>query len=234
MTRTLATALPALRQQIGLALALEQEDARDAANANPRSAAEITHSFAAALPKIRAALDKDVRAAFASDPSAKSIDEIVFCFPGVAAIMRHRLAHDLYRRGAPLLARIVAEIAHALAGVDIHPGAEIGEGFFIDHGTGVVIGETAVIGRNVRIYQAVTLGAKRFETGGNGQLRKSYPRHPIVEDDVVIYAGATILGRITIGRGASIGGNVWLTESVPPGSRITQAKTQANEGGHSV
>lgn len=234
VTRTLATALPALRQQIGLALALEQEDARDPANANRRSAAEITHSFAAALPKIRAALDKDVRAAFASDPSAKSIDEIVFCFPGVAAIMRHRLAHDLYRRGAPLLARIVAEIAHALAGVDIHPGAEIGEGFFIDHGTGVVIGETAVIGRNVRIYQAVTLGAKRFETGGNGQLRKSYPRHPIVEDDVVIYAGATILGRITIGRGASIGGNVWLTESVPPGSRITQAKTQANEGGHSV
>src|SRR4029077_6258883 len=135
---------------------------------------------------------------------------------------------------APLLARIIAEIAHALAGVDIHPGADIGEGFFIDHGTGVVIGETAVIGRNVRIYQAVTLGAKRFEVGGDGELRKSYPRHPIVEDDVVIYAGATILGRITIGRGSSIGGNVWLTESVPPGSRITQAKTQANESGHSI
>ena len=135
---------------------------------------------------------------------------------------------------APLLARIVAEIAHALAGVDIHPGAEIGEAFFIDHGTGVVIGETAVIGRNVRLYQAVTLGAKRFEIGENGELRKSYPRHPIVEDDVVIYAGATILGRVTIGRGSSIGGNVWLTESVPPGSRITQAKTQANEGGHSI
>jgi serine O-acetyltransferase len=148
--------------------------------------------------------------------------------------MRHRLAHELYGLGAPLLARIVAEIAHALAGVDIHPGAEIDEGFFIDHGTGVVIGETAVIGRNVRIYQAVTLGAKRFEVGADGQLRKSYPRHPIVEDDVVVYAGATILGRITIGRGSSIGGNVWLTESVPPGSRITQAKTQANEGGYSI
>ncbi len=187
-----------------------------------------------ALPKIRAALDKDVRAAFANDPSAKSIDEVIFCFPGVAAIMRHRLAHELYRLGAPLLARIVAEIAHALAGVDIHPGAEIDEGFFIDHGTGVVIGETAVIGRNVRIYQAVTLGAKRFEVSGDGELRKSYPRHPIVEDDVVIYAGATILGRITIGRGSSIGGNVWLTESVPPGSRITQAKTQANAGGISI
>ena len=132
-----------------------------------------------------------------------------------------------------LLARIVAEIAHALAGVDIHPGAEIEEGFFIDHGTGVVIGETAVIGRNVRIYQAVTLGAKRFEVGDDGQLRKSYLRHPIVEDDVVIYAG-TILGRIAIGRGSSIGGNVWLTESVPQGSRVTQAKTQTTEGAHSI
>jgi len=234
VARTLAEALPALKHGIELALALEQEGARDGANATPRSAGEITRSFAAALPKIRAALDKDVRAAFANDPSAKSIDEVIFCFPGVAAIMRHRLAHELYRLGAPLLARIVAEIAHALAGVDIHPGAEIGEGFFIDHGTGVVIGETALIGRNVRIYQAVTLGAKRFEIGGDGELRKSYPRYPIVEDDVVIYAGATILGRITIGRGSSIGGNVWLTESVPPGSRITQAKTQANEAGHSI
>ena len=234
MARTLAKALPALGHEIELALALEQEDARDAACANLRSAAEITRSFAAALPRIRAALDKDVRAAFANDPSAKSIDEIIFCFPGVAAIMRHRFAHELYRLGAPLLARIIAEIAHALAGVDIHPGAQIGEGFFIDHGTGVVIGETAVIGRNVRIYQAVTLGAKRFEIGGNGELRNSYPRHPIVEDDVVIYAGATIPGRITIRRDSSIGGNVWLTESVPPGSRITQAKTLASEGGHSI
>jgi serine O-acetyltransferase len=230
VARTLAEALPALEHEIELALALEQADARDGANTNLRSAAEITRSFAAALPKIRAALDKDVRAAFVNDPSAKSIDEVIFCFPGVAAIMRHRLAHELYRLGAPLLARIIAEIAHALAGVDIHPGAEIGDGFFIDHGTGVVIGETAVIGRNVRIYQAVTLGAKRFEIGGNGEMRKSYPRHPIVEDNVVIYSGATILGRITIGRGSSIGGNVWLTESLPPGSRITQAKTQANEG----
>jgi serine O-acetyltransferase len=226
--------VPTLNRQIELALALEQEDARDPANINRRSAAEITHLFAAALPKIRAALDKDVRVAFANDPSARSIDEVIFCFPGVAAIMRHRLAHELYRLGAPLLARIVAEIAHALAGVDIHPGAEIEDGFFIDHGTGVVIGETTVIGRNVRLYQAVTLGAKRFEVGNDGELRKSYPRHPIVEDGVVIYAGATILGRITIGRGSSIGGNVWLTESVPPGSRITQAMTQANARGNSI
>ena len=224
----LAKTLPALRQQIGLALALEREHARGEADASCRSADEITRAFLAALPKIRARLDRDVRAAFALDPSAHSIDEVIFCFPGVAAVMRHRLAHELHRLGAPLLARIVAEIAHAEAGVDIHPGAEIGEGFFIDHGTGVVIGETAIIGANVRLYQAVTLGARRFEVGASGEMRKSYPRHPIVEDDVVIYAGATILGRVTIGRGSSIGGNVWLTESVPPGSFITQAKTRAN------
>lgn len=135
MARTLAKALPALKHQIELALTLERQDAREPANANRRTAAEIARLFAAALPKVRAALDKDVRTAFANDPSAKSIDEVIFCFPGVAAIMRHRLAHELYRLGAPLLARIVAEIAHALAGVDIHPGAEIEEGFFIDHGT---------------------------------------------------------------------------------------------------
>jgi serine O-acetyltransferase len=228
VARTLARTLPTLKEQIGLALALEQEDARGAVDANRRSAGEITSALLAALPKIRATLDKDVRAAFAQDPSAKSIDEVIFCFPGVAAVRRHRLAHELYRLGAPMLARIVAEIAHAQAGVDIHPGAEIGEGFFIDHGTGVVIGETAIIGRNVRLYQAVTLGARSFQAGAGGELRKNYPRHPIVEDGVVIYAGATILGRITIGRGSSIGGNVWLTESVPPGSRITQAKTQTN------
>jgi serine O-acetyltransferase len=229
VAKTLAKTLPVLKQQIELALALEQEHLRGSVDANRRSADEITSSFLAALPKVRATLDKDARAAFALDPSANSIDEVIFCFPGVAAVMRHRLAHELYRLGTPLLARIVAEIAHAQAGVDIHPGAEVGEGFFIDHGTGVVIGETAIIGRNVRLYQAVTLGARSFQTGADGQLRKNYPRHPIVEDDVVIYAGATILGRITIGRGSSIGGNVWVTESVPPGSRITQAKSQAND-----
>jgi serine O-acetyltransferase len=169
-------------------------------------------------------LDADVRAAFEGDPSAKSIDEVVFCFPGVAAVTRHRLAHQLYRLGAPMLARIIAEKAHSETGIDIHPGAQIGAGFFIDHGTGVVIGETTIIGRNVRLYQAVTLGAKRFETDGEGALLKSYPRHPIVEDDVVIYAGATVLGRITLGKGSSIGGNVWLTHGVPPGSSVTQAR----------
>jgi serine O-acetyltransferase len=138
-------------------------------------------------------------------------------------VIHHRLAHQLHVLGVPLLARIVAELAHGDTGIDIHPGARIGSHFFIDHGTGVVIGETAVIGHHVRIYQAVTLGAKRFEADATGQLRKGGERHPVVEDDVVIYAGATVLGRVTIGRGASIGGNVWLTRSVPPGSRITQA-----------
>jgi serine O-acetyltransferase len=180
--------------------------------------------FTAVLPRVRALLDTDVRAAFNGDPSARSIDEIVFSFPGIAAIIRHRLAHRLYRLGVTMIARIIAEHAHSKTGIDIHPGAEIGEGFFIDHGTGVVIGETAIIGRNVRLYQAVTLGAKRFEADGDGALRKNYPRHPIIEDDVVIYAGATILGRVTVGRGSSIGGNVWLTQSVPWNSNVTQAK----------
>ncbi|WP_051134555.1 serine O-acetyltransferase EpsC [Methylocystis sp. ATCC 49242] len=191
-----------------------------------KRSAQITHVFIESLPGIRALLDTDIRAAFEGDPAAKSYDEIVFCYPGVAAIIRHRLAHLLYRLGVPLLARIIAESAHSETGIDIHPGAEIGEGFFIDHGTGVVIGETAVIGRRVRLYQAVTLGAKRFEIDENGALAKGGARHPIIEDEVTIYAGATVLGRITIGRGSSIGGNVWLTHSVPPGSNVTQAKAR--------
>ena len=138
-------------------------------------------------------------------------------------MIHHRLANVLYRLGVPMLARIVAEIAHADTGIDIHPGATIGRSFFIDHGTGVVIGETAIIGDRVRLYQMVTLGAKRFPPGENGELKKGLARHPLIEDDVVIYAGATILGRVTIGKGSTIGGNVWLTRSVPPGSNVTQA-----------
>jgi serine O-acetyltransferase len=212
-----------LRRQIELELRLAGER-EGHAHALTRHAANIIAEFADHLPGVRALLDADVRAAYTGDPSAKSIDEVVFCFPGVGALIRHRLAHQLYLLGAPMLARIIAEKAHSDTGIDIHPGAQIGEGFFIDHGTGVVIGETTIIGRNVRIYQAVTLGAKRFVSDGDGQLLKNYPRHPIIEDDVVIYAGATVLGRITLGRGASIGGNVWLTHSVPPGAIITQAK----------
>ncbi len=225
LARTLANTLRALQDQVRRELALFRENGA-ADGELTQKAIEITSALAANLPRIRALLDTDVRAAFDGDPAAKSIDEIIFCYPGVAAVIRHRIAHQLYLSGAPMLARIVSEIAHSETAVDIHPGAEIGESFFIDHGTGVVIGETAVIGRHVRLYQAVTLGAKRFEADETGALVKGQPRHPIIEDDVVIYAGATILGRITIGQGSSIGGNVWLTHSVPPRSNVTQAKAR--------
>jgi serine O-acetyltransferase len=221
---TLETALQSLREQLRRELRLFAGNG-DVAKAT-RRADEITAAFAQAIPEVRALLDTDIRAAFAGDPAARSLDEIIFCYPGVAAVIRHRLANRLYRLGAPMLARIVAEIAHSQTGIDIHPGADIGESFFIDHGTGVVIGETARIGKRVRLYQAVTLGAKRFEVDETGALAKGKARHPILEDDVVIYAGATVLGRITIGAGSSIGGNVWLTHSVPPGSNITQAKAR--------
>lgn len=205
-----------------------RESAAESADAGTEEARAlgIVRAFGAALPGIRELLDTDVIAAFQGDPAARSVDEVLICYPGVDAMIHHRVAHELYRLGVPLLARMVAEIAHGETGIDIHPGATIGPGFFIDHGTGVVIGETAVIGRNVRLYQQVTLGAKRFPVDGEGRLQKGGARHPVVEDDVVVYAGATILGRVTIGRGSSIGGNVWLTRSVPPGSHITQAQSQ--------
>lgn len=190
---------------------------------------QIVRDFASRLPEIRALLESDVQAAFEGDPAARNADEVLACYPGVTAVMHHRLAHALYSLGAPLVARIIAEIAHSATGIDIHPGARIQGSFFIDHGTGVVIGETAVIGQRVRLYQAVTLGAKRFPVDENGALIKGTARHPIVEDDVVIYAGATILGRITIGKGSVIGGNVWITRSVPPGSNITQAKSRMDD-----
>jgi len=202
---------------------------RDAANVtvNHRAAAQVRIAeFASHLPALRALLDTDVEAAYQNDPAARSFDEVLLCYPGIHALIHHRIAHQLYQLELPLVARMVAESAHSATGIDIHPGARIGRYCFIDHGTGVVIGETAIIGDNVRIYQAVTLGAKRFETSTDGTLAKGQPRHPIVEDEVVIYAGATILGRITIGKGSSIGGNVWLTRSVPPGSQITQARSQ--------
>lgn len=186
-------------------------------------ATRLVQEFAFALPGIRRILDTDVIAAYQGDPAAKSVDEVLLCYPGVLAIIYHRIAHHLYNIKLTLLARIISELAHSATGIDIHPGATIGESFFMDHGTGIVIGETCIIGKGVRIYQAVTLGAKRFEADEAGNLQKDYPRHPIVEDDVVIYAGATILGRVTIGKGSTIGGNVWLTKSIPENSSITQA-----------
>jgi serine O-acetyltransferase len=193
-------------------------------------AIELTRTFASQLPEVRGLLISDLRAAFVGDPAARNFPEILIGYPGMAAIIHHRLAHILHRLGARLVARLIAEIAHTKTGIDIHPGAAVGSGFFIDHGTGVVIGETAVIGDNVRIYQAVTLGARHFPTDDEGNVIKGDARHPIVEDDVVIYAGATILGRIVVGRGSTIGGNVWVTQDVPPNSAVTQATARSKVG----
>jgi len=223
VAHTLDAALHQLHAQA--TLELRHERRRTAAELAELSAdaQQRVRSFAEALPGIRKLLDTDVLAAFHGDPAARSVDEVLLCYPGVLAMIHHRMAHQLYKLGLTLLARIVAERAHAQTGIDIHPGAQIGAGFFIDHGTGVVIGETAVIGQRVRLYQAVTLGAKRFPTDSDGHLKKGLPRHPVLEDEVVIYAGATILGRVTIGKGATIGGNVWVTQDVPSGCSVTQA-----------
>ena len=184
---------------------------------------DITTNFAAQLPAIRALLFSDLQAAYRGDPAATSPSEILLCYPGMTAIIYYRLAHALHELGATPAGAPDLGYRPFQTGIDIHPAADIGGHFFIDHGTGVVIGETTIIGQRVRLYQAVTLGAKRFPEDENG-LIKGNARHPIVEDDVVIYAGATILGRITIGKGSIIGGNVWLTQSVPPGSNVIQAQ----------
>jgi serine O-acetyltransferase len=192
-------------------------------------ALSLVTEFAADLPAIRGVLVGDVRAAYQGDPAATDLYEILLGYPGTTAIIYHRLANLLYRRGATLVARLISDIGRSKTGIDIHPGADIGPSFFIDHGSGVVIGETTVIGERVRIYQAVTLGARNFPIDDSGTLIKGKARHPIIEDDVVIYAGATILGRVTVGRGSTIGGNVWLTHSVPPNSHISQAQTRVGE-----
>ena len=220
---TIGAALDALLHQARLELIHGRRTDGESLEGVEAIAIDIVRQFGAALPAVRAMLDLDVVAAYRGDPAARSVDEVLLCYPGVIAVLHHRLAHVLYNLGSPLLARMVAEIAHLDTGIDIHPAATIGRSFFIDHGTGVVIGQTAIIGDNVRLYQAVTLGAKRFPPGSNGELKKGLARHPILEDDVVVYAGATILGRVTIGKGSTIGGNVWLTRDVPPGSNISQA-----------
>lgn len=186
-------------------------------------AKDLTEKFIERLPDLRRLLAFDAKAAYIGDPAAKSIAETIFCYPSIMAMTYHRIAHELYTLGVPLIPRIISEMAHSRTGIDIHPGARIGEYFFIDHGTGTVIGETCVIGNNVRIYQGVTLGAKSFPLDDNGNPIKDIPRHPVVEDDVIIYSGATVLGRIVIGKGSEIGGNVWITEPVPPGTKVIQA-----------
>jgi serine O-acetyltransferase len=221
---TLDVVLRDLADQVRLELGGRASASDPARQAEVSAQAQrIVQDFAQSLPEIRAQLDSDVLAAHDADPAARSVDEVLLCYPGLWAMIHHRIAHRLYMLGVPLIARMVSEAAHRATGIDIHPGAVIGTGFFIDHGTGVVIGETAVIGNRVRLFQAVTLGAKGFPTDATGRVIKGQPRHPIVEDDVVIYSGATVLGRITLGKGAVIGGNVWLTESVPPGAHVSQA-----------
>jgi serine O-acetyltransferase len=179
------------------------------------------------LPEIRRLLVTDAEAAYDGDPAARSPGETIFCYPSIRALTNHRIAHELYKLDVPIIPRLISELAHGETGIDIHPGATIGERFFIDHGTGTVIGETCIIGNNVRLYQGVTLGAKSFPKDDNGNPIKGIARHPIVEDDVIVYAGATVLGRITIGRGAEIGGNVWITRDVPAGEKVTQKKPHA-------
>lgn len=185
-------------------------------------AEETCRQFIEALPELRRLLVTDVMAAFEGDPAAVGPGETIFCYPSILAVTNYRIAHQLSKLDVRLIPRIITEMAHSATGIDIHPGAEIGEHFFIDHGTGTVIGETCVIGKNVRLYQGVTLGAKSFPKDEEGKLIKGIPRHPIVEDDAIIYSGATILGRVTIGKGATIGGNVWLTRDVPAGTRVLQ------------
>ena len=186
-----------------------------------RDAKEIVDEFVAALPEVRRLVDTDVQAAYDGDPAATSRMEVVMAYPGLYAVTIHRLAHVLYKLKVPIIPRVMSELAHSKTGIDIHPGATIGERFFIDHGTGVVIGETTVIGRNVRLYQGVTLGGLSFDKDSNGALVKGLKRHPNIEDNVVIYANATILGGdTTIGHDSEIGGNVWIKESVPPYSRV--------------
>lgn len=226
---TLNSALQSLVRQATLELSFNARLQESEPAEFQRNAEEAVYALARELPAIRSLLDSDVIAAFHGDPAALGVDEILLSYPGILAIIHHRIAHVLYGRGLRLLARIISELAHSKTGIDIHPGAKIGAGFFIDHGTGVVIGETAEIGRNVRIYQAVTLGARRFAKDEHGNLLKGQPRHPIVEDDVVIYAGATILGRVTLGKGAQIGGNVWVTESIPAGTSVSQASPQRDK-----
>lgn len=215
-----------LYDQVLLAYHLEEPDGKLDRERVARRAEEAVDRFLGGLPELRRLLVLDLEAAMEGDPAARSFAEIVFAYPGFEAITVQRLAHALWDLGVPLLPRIMTELAHSKTGIDIHPGATIGESLFIDHGTGVVIGETAVLGKNVKIYQGVTLGALSFPRDPSGRLLRGIKRHPTLEDNVVVYAGATILGGDTvIGEGAVIGGNTWVVESVPPGEKVLFART---------
>jgi serine O-acetyltransferase len=229
---TLARAMRHLEEQVRRGFAFTERHDYETCDHCADLAQKATKALLAKVPAIRKLVRSDVEAAYEGDPALRSRDEAIFAYPGVFAVTNQRIAHELHVLGVPLIPRIITEHAHTITGIDIHPGAAIGEKFFIDHGTGVVIGETAIIGKNVTLYQGVTLGAKSFPLDENGNPIKGIPRHPIVEDDVVVYAGATILGRITIGKGSSVGGNVWLTNGVPPGTRVTQAEVRDQRHAH--
>jgi serine O-acetyltransferase len=222
---TLDQVLRIMQEQIRRGICFSQEHDQRCLECIGKSE-QVVRRFANGLPEVRRLLATDVLAAYQGDPAATAPDEAIFCYPGLLAITNYRLAHLLYDMEVPLLPRMMTEHAHSITGIDIHPGAHIGESFFIDHGTGVVIGETSVIGNHVRIYQGVTLGAHSFPLDQDGNPVKGVPRHPVVEDDVIIYSGATILGRVTLGRGAVIGGNVWITQDVPAGAVVTQARVR--------
>lgn len=207
-----------LSQQIyrGLMFDGEQTNCEDIQS----KAENITVAFIKRLPYIRHMLSLDIQAAYNGDPAAKSFGEIIFCYPVIKTLLHYRTAHELLVLNVPLIPRIITEMAHSATGIDIHPAAQIGEYFTIDHGTGVVIGATCIIGNHVQLYQGVTLGAKNFPLDENGNPIKGIPRHPIVEDDVIIYSNATLLGRITIGKGAVIGANVWVTHDVEANAKV--------------
>ena len=214
-----------LTEQIHAGLCFDAKETGDCACDTKREKAiDLAGQFISRLPALREVLATDVEAAYNGDPAAESYGEIISCYPIIKALSNYRIAHELLLLGVPLIPRIITEMAHSETGIDIHPAARIGHDFTIDHGTGVVIGATCIIGNHVKLYQGVTLGAKSFPLDDDGHPIKGIPRHPILEDDVIVYSNATILGRITVGRGATVGGNIWVTEDVPAGARLVQKK----------
>jgi serine O-acetyltransferase len=209
----------------GLCFICESEPDRDLSGKRDKAEA-IASEFVKGLAELRRILITDVNAAYLGDPAANSVGEVIFCYPAIRAISSYRIAHSLFSLEVPLIPRIITEMAHSETGIDINPEAVIGEYFTIDHGTGVVIGSTSIIGNNVKLFQGVTLGAKSFPLDENGNPVKGIPRHPVVEDNVIIYSNATILGRIIIGHDSVIGGNIWVTNDLPPYSKVVQTKTR--------
>ena len=220
---------PMLAEQVCIAFKLKTCESTESDLSDPHSqrGTQLTQRFLEQLPELRRILNNDVQAAYDGDPACQDLNEVVLCYPGLQAVLVHRLAHELYNLDVPLLPRMLAEWVHGVTGIDIHPGAQIGEHFFIDHGTGVVIGQTCVIGQHVKIYQGVTLGALSFPTDGAGALVRNTKRHPTIEDNVVIYANATVLGGNTVvGHDSVIGSSVWLTRSVDPFTTVVMEKPE--------